>query len=235
MTTLSVVRLGVVDLHAAGLGVEEDAARRWPGAPPTPGRGRGSSTASAAVAGRRTARNPAAATRSISATASSTSVSGTGAVGASRSKYGAEPLDDVVVVDPGVGHRQLVVVGVEAEQRQVRVHHLDVDAVEVHVLEDELGVALGRAPAASGGSGRPSSPRSRACAACGRPGRRPRRAARSRSPPPRPPRSRRCFGRRVLNRSMGSRRCPSAETTKSFSVIACDTKPTGRYKQCADA
>src|SRR5579884_3386387 len=38
------------------------------------------------TAGRRTARKPAAATRSISATASPTSVMGTGAVGASRSK-----------------------------------------------------------------------------------------------------------------------------------------------------
>ena len=40
------------------------------------------------VAGRRMAREPAAATRSISTTASSMSVSGMGAVGASREKYG---------------------------------------------------------------------------------------------------------------------------------------------------
>src|SRR4029453_17761143 len=33
------------------------------------------------------------------------------------------------------------------------------------------------------------------------------------------PRSRRWAGRRVVNRSMGSRRCPSADTTKSFPVI----------------
>ena len=71
----------------------------------------------------------------------------------------------------------------------------------------------------SGGSGRSSSPRSRACAAAGRSGPRPRRAARSRSRPPRPPRSRRCFGRRVTNRSVGSRRCPSAEMTSCFSVM----------------
>ena len=42
------------------------------------------------IAGRRIPRNPAAATRSISATASSTSVMGTGAVGASREKYGVK-------------------------------------------------------------------------------------------------------------------------------------------------
>src|SRR5581483_2285137 len=40
------------------------------------------------VAGRRTALNPPAATRSISATASPTSVIGTGAVGQRREKYG---------------------------------------------------------------------------------------------------------------------------------------------------
>jgi hypothetical protein len=44
-------------------------------------------------------------------------------------------------------HRELVVVGVQPEQRQVGVQHLRVDAVEVHVLEDVLGVALRRAPA----------------------------------------------------------------------------------------
>jgi hypothetical protein len=58
-----------------------------------------------------------------------------------------EPLDDVTVVDPSVRHRQLVIVGVQPEQRQVRVHHLDVDAVEVHVVEDELRVAFGHPPA----------------------------------------------------------------------------------------
>ena len=36
-----------------------------------------------------------------------------------------------------------MVVGVEPEQRQVRVQHLGVDAVEVHVLEDHLGVTFG--------------------------------------------------------------------------------------------
>ncbi len=56
-----------------------------------------------------------------------------------------EAFDDVVVVDARVRHRQLVVVGVEAEQRQVRVHYLHVDAVEIHVLEDLLGIAFGRA------------------------------------------------------------------------------------------
>ena len=55
----------------------------------------------------------------------------------------AEPLDDVVVVDAGVGHRQLVVVRVEAEERQVRVHDPDVHPVEVEVLEDQFGVTLG--------------------------------------------------------------------------------------------
>ena len=40
-----------------------------------------------------------------------------------------------------------MVVGVEPEQRQVRVHHLHVDAVEVHVFEDVLGVTFGHPPA----------------------------------------------------------------------------------------
>ena len=40
-----------------------------------------------------------------------------------------------------------MVVGVEPEERQVRVHDPDVDAVEVQVLEDHLGVALGHPPA----------------------------------------------------------------------------------------
>src|SRR6516165_412028 len=70
-------------------------------------------------------------------------------------------------------------------------------------------------------------------------------------------RSRRCAGRRETNRSVGSRRCPSAETTNGFSVTSRDlpvldswsffepqfvqtdravppgdTRPTGRYTQC---
>ena len=53
-----------------------------------------------------------------------------------------EPLDDVVVVDTSVRHRELVVVGVEPEQRQVRVHDRDVDAVEAHVLEGDPGRML---------------------------------------------------------------------------------------------
>ncbi len=40
-----------------------------------------------------------------------------------------------------------MVVGVEAEERQVRVHDPDVDAVELEVLDDRLGVALGHASA----------------------------------------------------------------------------------------
>ena len=67
--------------------------------------------------------------------------------GADAVEVRREPLGDVVVVDAGVRHRELVVVGVEPEQREVRVHHLHVDAVEVHVLEDDVGIALGRAPA----------------------------------------------------------------------------------------
>ncbi len=62
-------------------------------------------------------------------------------------EVGPEPLDDVVVVDPGMADRQLVVVGVEAEQRQVRVHDPDIDAVGVEVLQNDFGVALGH-PAA---------------------------------------------------------------------------------------
>ena len=58
-----------------------------------------------------------------------------------------EPLGDVVVVHTRVGHRQLVVVGVEPEQRQVGVHHRGVDAVEGEVLDDDLGVTLRGAPA----------------------------------------------------------------------------------------
>ena len=57
-----------------------------------------------------------------------------------------EPLDDVIVVDARVRQRELVVVGVEPEQRQVRVQNLGVDAVEVHVLEDVLGISLGCPP-----------------------------------------------------------------------------------------
>ena len=97
-----------------------------------------------------------------------------------------EPLDDVVVVDACVRHRQLVVVGVEAEQREVRVHHLHVDAVEVHVLEDDARDRPRASGRRSGGTARPSSPRSPACAASGRSWRRPRRTARSRSPLPTP-------------------------------------------------
>ena len=144
-----------------------------------------------------------------------------------------EPLDDVVVVHARVRHRQLVVVGVEPEQRQVRVHHL---RRRRRRGPCPRGSARGRPRASarrSGGTGRSSSPRSPGCAAGGRRGRRPRRAARSRSPPPRPPRSRRCFGRRVRKRSVGSRMCPSAETTKSLSVMRDLRvgKPTGRYMQ----
>ena len=40
-----------------------------------------------------------------------------------------------------------MVVGVEPEEREVRVHDPDVDAVEVEILEDRLGVALGHPPA----------------------------------------------------------------------------------------
>ena len=156
-----------------------------------------------------------------------------GAVGAIAIEVRREPLDDVVVVDARVRHRQLVVVGVEPEQRQVRVHHLHVDAVEVHVLEDDLRVAFRHAPAGLAiPRDRPAFV-SRACATSGR----------SRAPPStkgsisksssHTARSRRCFGRRVRNRSVGSRRCPSAETTKSLSIMAITllpvAKPTGRY------
>ena len=62
------------------------------------------------------------------------------------------------------------------------------------------------------------------------------------------PRSRRCLGRRVTKRSVGSRMCPSAETTKGLSAMCCafrrctvrqnprrvreaahERRPTGRY------
>ena len=79
-----------------------------------------------------------------------------------------------------------------------------------------LGVALGRAPAGLAVAGDRPALEARACAAGGRRGRRPRRAARSRSPPPTPPGRGGASGRRVLKRSIGSRRCPSAETTKSL-------------------
>ena len=222
MTTLSVVDLGVVDLHAAGLGVDEHVH--------AVGLGRGPHRVEVARVVRHRRRWPAAgwrgtrpaATRSISATASSMSVIGHRRGRRQPVEVRREPLDDVVVVDAGVRHRQLVVVGVEPEQRQVRVHHLHVDAVEVHVLEDELGVALGRAPAGLAVAGDRPALVARACAAAGRSGRRPRRAARSRSPPPRRRGRAGASGRRVRNRSVGSRRCPSAETTKSLSGHACD-------------
>src|SRR6185437_6486884 len=42
------------------------------------------------------------------------------------------------------------------------------------------------------------------------------------------PRSRRCFGSRVLNRSVGSRMCPSAETTKGLSCMCCPFRRVSR-------
>ena len=128
----------------------------------------------------------------------------------------AEPLDDVVVVDAGMGHRQLVVVGVEPEEREVRVHHGDVDAVELHVLDDEIGIALGRAAlrlavAGDRPPGKPGVWRRRNTVAP--PSTHGSSSSKSSS---QTPRSRRWVGRRVLKRSMGSRRCPSPETTKSF-------------------
>ena len=54
---------------------------------------------------------------------------GDGGGGRQAGEVGREPLDDVVVVDAGVGDGQLVVVGIETEQRQVRVHDPHVDAV----------------------------------------------------------------------------------------------------------
>ena len=76
------------------------------------------------------ARKPSAATRSISTTASSTSRQGNGGGRRQPGEVRPEPLDDVVVVDASMGDGELVVVGVEAEERQVRVHDPDVDAVE---------------------------------------------------------------------------------------------------------
>ena len=40
-----------------------------------------------------------------------------------------------------------MIVGVEPEERQVRVHHSDVDSVESEVLDDHLGIAFGHPPA----------------------------------------------------------------------------------------
>ena len=45
-----------------------------------------------------------------------------------------------------MGDGEFVVVGVEAEERQVRMHDPDVDAVGVEILQNDLGVALGHAP-----------------------------------------------------------------------------------------
>ena len=45
-----------------------------------------------------------------------------------------------------MGHGQLVVVGVQAEERQVGVHDPDVDAIEIEVLDDQFRVALGHPP-----------------------------------------------------------------------------------------
>jgi hypothetical protein len=46
-----------------------------------------------------------------------------------------------------MGDGQLVVVGIEAEERQVRVHDPDVDAVGIEVLNDHFGITLGHPPA----------------------------------------------------------------------------------------
>jgi hypothetical protein len=46
-----------------------------------------------------------------------------------------------------MGDGELVVVGVEAEEGEVRVHDPDVDAVGVEILHDDFGVALGHPPA----------------------------------------------------------------------------------------
>ena len=72
---------------------------------------------------------------------------GNGGGGGQAGEIRPEALGDVVVVDAGVGDGELVVVGVQAEERQVRVHHTDVDTVEVEVLDDHLGVTLGHPPA----------------------------------------------------------------------------------------
>ena len=61
-------------------------------------------------------------------------------------EIGAEALEDVVVVDPGVGHGELVVVRVQPEEREIRMHDTDVDPVEVHVLENQFGITLGHPP-----------------------------------------------------------------------------------------
>jgi len=69
------------------------------------------------------------------------------AVGRIRARCGRVPLRDVVVVHASVRHRQLVVVGEQDEQRQVGEHHSGVDAVEVHVPDDVLGLAVRGGPA----------------------------------------------------------------------------------------
>ena len=44
-------------------------------------------------------------------------------------------------------HGQLVVVGVQAEEGEIRMHHPDIDPVEGEVVDDHFGVALGHAAA----------------------------------------------------------------------------------------
>ena len=56
------------------------------------------------------------------------------------------PFFDRLAPTAPVRHRELVVVGVEAEQREVRVHHRGIDTVGREVLEDHRGVALGVRP-----------------------------------------------------------------------------------------
>ena len=46
-----------------------------------------------------------------------------------------------------MGDGELVVVGVEPEEREIRVHDPDVDPVEGEILKDDVGVAFGH-PAA---------------------------------------------------------------------------------------
>ena len=109
---------------------------------------------------------------------------GDGTCRADPAVVGKEPLDEVIVVDPGVGHRQLVVVGVQPEERQVR------DASRKRQRRrSPCPAGSPRGPRRgggrrTGGTATPSNPRSPGCAAGGSSVRRPRRSARSRSPLP---------------------------------------------------
>ena len=72
---------------------------------------------------------------------------GNGGGGRQTIEVRREPFHDVVVVHAGMRHGQFVVVGIEAEEGEIGMHHPDVDPVEGEVLDDHFRVTLGHAAA----------------------------------------------------------------------------------------